>query len=509
MKKTFLRSAALVTTLTLLERFLGFFYRIFLSRAIGEEGMGYYSVALSLFAVLVTVVSSGIPATLSRLITKHKTQGNEKMEGASLSAGIVLSLSFALPSTLLLFFLSPHLSFLFSNEKAKDIFLILLFGLTFNAVYSTLRGYFWGKEEFFAYSFIELLEEAAMILCGVLLVKEVSSPLLGAKKAAVAVVVSYVVSFSLALVYFLVKGGKFSTPKGFRPLLSSALPITAMRTSSSLLNSLIAVLLPARLVTAGYSSGEALSLFGVAFGMAIPVLSIPTTLIGSFSLVLTPRLSEHYYSKHTLALKEDVEKSVSFTVIAVCLFMPFLFVFGSDMGYLLFASDKAGEMISRSFFMLLPMSITLISTSILNSLHLERNSLVHFLLGSALLLFCIWFLPKYLGVYSLILGFTLSHGLTAILDLRLLKKTCSASLSFLKPILKGVLLSAVSCLFGKLTYSLFLKLLSFLPAAFFTGILMVLFSLLLLALLNLLPMDAIKKVLKKKRRSIDRMPQKN
>lgn len=49
-----------------------------------------------------------------------------------------------------------------------------------------------------------------------------------------------------------------------------------MRTSTSLLNSAVAVILPALLIKlCGYTNSEAIALYGVAMGMAVPMLFIP------------------------------------------------------------------------------------------------------------------------------------------------------------------------------------------------------------------------------------------
>ena len=92
MKRNIYQTATLVTALSVAERFLGFLYRIVLSRLIGAEGLGLYQVALSVFSVFVTVGSGGIPVTVSRLISKSKAEENGKAENAVVTAGIFFSL---------------------------------------------------------------------------------------------------------------------------------------------------------------------------------------------------------------------------------------------------------------------------------------------------------------------------------------------------------------------------------------------------------------------------------
>ena len=84
-----------MTVFSVAEKFFGFLYRIILSRTLGSEGMGLYQLALSVFAVLVTATSSGIPLTVSRLITKHRTRGDKKAEHSTVTAAIVAVLVFS------------------------------------------------------------------------------------------------------------------------------------------------------------------------------------------------------------------------------------------------------------------------------------------------------------------------------------------------------------------------------------------------------------------------------
>ena len=147
-----------------------------------------------------------------------------------MTAALLLSFCVSLFFEALLFALRPLFAGVFSDEGAERLFYILLLGLPPTAVYAVLRGYFWGEKRFFLYSFTELSEEAVMIAAGSCLL--VFCPLALAKEtlAAGAVLLSRLFSFSLAFGCFLARGGAFASPKrAIKPLLASALPLTAMR----------------------------------------------------------------------------------------------------------------------------------------------------------------------------------------------------------------------------------------------------------------------------------------
>ena len=423
MKNKIIISASIVTGLSVAERFLGFLYRIVLSRLLGAEGLGLYQIALSLFGLFAVVGSGGIPVTVSRMISKSKAENDRLGERRAVGAGIVACLLLSLPFCVILGLFGGKFSFLFSDGRAFKVFRILLLGLAFSSVYAVIRGHFWGNKEFLTPSVLEIAEESVMVVAGILLLRQTSSPLAGAQKAAWAVVISYLFSFGLSILCFFAKGGKISAPKGtLKPTLSSALPITSVRASASLVTSAVAVLLPVMLVRAGADQSTAMKLFGVVSGMVLPVLFMPSTIIGSMALVLVPELSEDYYRSNTKRLRINLERGLRFSLLVACVLIPFFHALGNDIGRLAFSSALAGVMLQKSGVILLPMSLTMISTSMLNAMGFEKQTFFFFFLGAGVLLLCILVLPAYCGAYAYLIGLGASYVVTAICNLFFLKK---------------------------------------------------------------------------------------
>ena len=168
--KGFFKTVAVITVFSVCEKFLGFLYRIFLSRTIGAEGIGIYQVALSVFALLLTLISSGTPITVSRLMTKYKAEKDNARVEKVVSAGIIFTLFLALPICLIIYLFRNSLSLVFADPRCTPVFLIVLPGLVFTSIYGVIRGVFWGNKDFLPYSIIELLEEICMIFVGSILI---------------------------------------------------------------------------------------------------------------------------------------------------------------------------------------------------------------------------------------------------------------------------------------------------------------------------------------------------
>lgn len=500
--RKFFKTVAIVTVFSTSEKFLGFLYRIFLSRTVGAEGIGLYQVALSVFALLFTICCSGTPITVSRLMTKYKAENRPDRVAKVITAGILVTLAFAIPITLIFYIFAPQFGFLFADQRCIPVFRVVIPGLIFTSVYAVLRGVFWGNKDFLPYSIIELLEEVCMIIVGIILISFASNVYQGAFSAGVAVLVSYIFSFSLAVIVFLFRKNKLKNPKSeLKPLLTSAMPITAMRTANSLSNSLVSIILPLRMIAAGYTNAQAMSSFGAALGQAMPLLSTPTSLISSFTLVLVPEISENFYKNNHYYLKRDIEKALKFTVFLTCLFIPVFWVCGSEIGIIIFGGHECGEYLSYSAFLMLFMSLSAITTSMLNSMGMENKTLVYYIISGLFMLLSVYFLPKFFGIYALIIGFAFVYGLTSILNLILLKKNCGQKPEYKKFLVFSVITVFPTALIGFMLEKMLVSSLGIFLTLMVCSSVMVLFNLLLYLGFGFISVDFIKSKLKARRKS--------
>ena len=486
--KKVVKTVAFVTIFSCIERFVGFIYRIFLSRTLGAEMLGIYQITLSVVGVLVTLTASGIPITVSRLMVKERTLNSKNGEIDIVWAGIITSLILSLPITAALYFGRNVFSFIFADQRCYSLLLIILPSVVITAVYAVIRGFFWGKKYFFTYSLIELIEEVVMCVAGVILVSRAVKTSLfdGGKMAAKSVMISYVVSFILSSTVFALKGAKFSNPVSkMKQLVKSAAPITAMRTLTSSLSSIIAVILPARLIALGQSNEQVLGAFGQLTGMAIPLLYIPSTLIGSIALVIVPRLSETFYKKRTDKLNELIGLAFDYSLVIASLIVPVFICAGKQIGTVVYSSPSAGSYLSVSAFMMLPMSLTMMSNSVLNSVNRENATLINFFVGAIVMILCITLLPRFCGIYSLVIGCFLNYVINAVLNIVVLNKITGKAKKYLAQALGYAIACTVTVAFG----SVLVKTLSAKLSAFwFTavlGVVLVAFQALLLWVLGI------------------------
>ena len=130
--KSLVKTVALITGFSILTRIAGFLFRVYLSRAIGAEALGLYQVAFSVFIVLLTIVSSGLPFIVSRLTASYRVGENHKKQSGLLMSAIIIGLvvSALLCGCVLIF--RSIFSKLFTDASCMMILIVLLPALLFS-----------------------------------------------------------------------------------------------------------------------------------------------------------------------------------------------------------------------------------------------------------------------------------------------------------------------------------------------------------------------------------------
>lgn len=434
--KSLFKTVFTITAFTIITRVLGFIFRIYLSRVLGTEELGIYQVSLSVFMVLLTIVASGLPLIISKLSAKYFAKKDGEKEGKLVSASLIIAAITSVILIVIVLVFKRLFSFLFTDERCYLILVAMLPAVLFSGIYNVFRGAMWGRSNYFCFCITELFEQIVRItICVVLLSFGIGSlsPSIG---AALSLSIACFLSMALSVVLYFVYGGKLRKPGGvYKEVLKSSTPITAVRFLSSLVQPIIALIIPARLIAAGYTSSQALSIYGVAIGMTMPLLFIPITIVGSLSTALIPDLSAAVESEDSSHIKNRITTSLIITMFISFLMIPLFIGAGENIGLFFFNNITSGVLLSGAAWMTLPLALTNITSSILNALGMEVKSFINYLIGSIFLFLGICLLPGVIGIRALIVGMGVCVSVTSLLNLIMIKRKTKIKLGILKPML--------------------------------------------------------------------------
>lgn len=157
---TFFKSTIILLLGGILTKIVGFILKIIITRKIGTEGIGLYSLLSGTIALVTTLSVFSYPTAMSTLISKNKY--NSKL---LLFSTIVISILINIILILLVILFAPILA----NNLLKESRLyypIICISLTipFVSVSSIIKGYFWGKQNMFPYMLSNFLEQITRIV---------------------------------------------------------------------------------------------------------------------------------------------------------------------------------------------------------------------------------------------------------------------------------------------------------------------------------------------------------
>lgn len=410
--KNSLVSGTIILTLSgLLSRVIGFFYRIFLSQRFGEEAMGIYQLTGPVMGLCYALCISGIQSAIAKKIA-------EKASKKVLYIGICISLSVSL---LCMFFLINKADYLAENvfyePRLTPLISILAYSLPLACIHSCINGYFYGKKQAKYPAILQLLEQLARVLSVIIIfavndAKGLETPLY---VTVMGLLIGEVCSslFSIMFYNFEEKKdypiNKTSTASIVLEIFKYSIPLTTTRILVGLLQSLENIYIPQNLLLAGFNTEEALSLFGVLTGMALPLIMFPTAITGSLSSMLLPAVSEQNAKKAPTELSGMLKKSISFCMLLGFLCFLGFFVLGKFLGNFLFHSSLAGTFIMSLSFICPFMYTNTSLSAIINGLGKTGITFVINIISTLIRLFFVFcMIPKF-GILGYLWGVLLSQ----------------------------------------------------------------------------------------------------
>lgn len=452
-KKQLITSTIILTSANLFTKFLGFYYRIFMSGAIGAEGMGLYQLIMPLYALAWSVTSSGFTTTVSRLTARESAKSETGNMGRIVKQAVGMCLLLSAAASFFLFFGAEGISRqILKDSRAALSLRLLAFAIPFMAAGSCLRGFFLGLQQMQIPAISQVLEQTVRILA-IFLLADLFVPL-GLSYACFAAVCGIFAgeAISFAFTFFsylrfkrrrkLIKQPSISNRTAAVLILSMALPLSATRITSSLLSAAENILIPGRLQLYGYSAEKALSLYGELTGMAMPLLLLPSAFLMAASTSLVPEITQACASGQSRRISRTVSAALLFTSVVSVGAACFFAVFSKEICYLIYGQTELGRLLLPMAFLcpLLYGQTTL--SGLLNGLGEHIFLFWSHILSSAVTIAFVWFAMPYYGIAAFLTGWFLSLLLTTLWSLLRLRKTTGVSFSLTaylgKPLLAGL-----------------------------------------------------------------------
>ena len=339
-KISVIKGAIVVSSAGLIAKILGALYRIPLTNILQADGLGVYQTVFPIYALLLTLSSSGIPSAISKLISSGEPA--DKVLAKALSIFLPLGLI----GTTILCLLSVPLSSFQGIPEAKYAYIALSPAVTFVSAIACARGYFQGGSDMFPTAASQIVEQAGKLTVGLFLcyLFRADYALAGAA-ACFGVTISEIIA--TAYLFFRLKKDnvRYKTKEinySARKIVSTVFPIT-----------LSALLLPIARVfdsftiinVIGKYSLQAAALYGLYTGSVESVIGVPVALCYGAAISALPQISSAAAKNDCKSAKSKIVEAIAVTIFPASLFSGVIAIFSPLITRILFGGFTTADAI--------------------------------------------------------------------------------------------------------------------------------------------------------------------
>lgn len=335
----FYKDTVILTISNFATGILRFIFSIILSQKLGAEGVGLYQLIMPIYDLFCCLVCGGLSVAISRkaaILVGSKDYRNIKI---LVKTSLLFTFVWSLFVCVIFFF---NLNF-FTKSIIKDARTIyslevLCPAILFVALSSVYKGYFYGVSQAKIPAYIDIFEKAIRVMVvlaiiDILALKTITKTVTAVYAAlALGELISLLLLYAAYVISIRKSNFRSSEAEGRGQLLFDVLivsvPLCINGFVSSILSAASTLILPRRLVAAGFVYKDALSMIGKFSGMALSITFFPMIIIMSMATVLVPEISQNVEQKNYYAVEKRISEVLKLSfflglaTLIICLSIP-------------------------------------------------------------------------------------------------------------------------------------------------------------------------------------------
>lgn len=452
-KQTFIQGTVILVISGLLNKILGFVYRIALTRLIGDEGMGLFQMAFPILMLMITLATLGLNVAISKHVSEAEALRDESRIRSILlvSMGIVLITSLSLMA--LMVASAPYIArFALTDERAIYALMGIAPTIPIVAVAHIFRGYFQGRQNMTPSAASSVLEQVVRIFT-VLFFASLLLPY-GIEFAAAGGMIGMVVGefAGLCLMLYFFKKDPYrplfrsiqsprltlTAPNTMRSLFRISIPVTTSKLIGHVTNAVEPILVAQSLALAGITTAVATSLYGQLAGMVIPLVYFPSFLTYALSVSLVPAVSEAAVRHNNRTIEWRLRQSFRLSLIVGAPCAAILTVMAEPLCLLIYGNAEAGRLMQIMAPFTLLWYLQGPFAAVLQGLDRAKEAMRNSIVGAIIKSMLIFLLGWQMGIDGVVIA--LNVGIVIVTLLHIASITRLVSFTFdLREIIKIVL----------------------------------------------------------------------
>ena len=420
MKNKFIKSTLILVIGGFFTKVLGMAIKIVLTRLIGTEGIGLYSMIMPTFLLLNSIAQLGLPTALNVLIASDKYNTKNLVFTA-----ILISLSIDIMIMLFLIVSSTFLSNNLLNDARLSLGLLSIgFVLPFITISNCLRSYFFAKQRMYPHVITNIIEDLVKLIFVIIGIPFFSSK--GIEYAIAFVILSNIFCelSSIIIFIFLIPSFKCKSKelkpniKNIKELFKISLPTTGSRLIGAIGYFLEPIIITFVLLKIGYTNKFIVTEYGIINGYVMQIVLLPSFFTAAISQALIPIISKNYVNGKYNYVMKKIKQAIFFSLLIGIPATIVFELFPDVLLKLLFNTNKGVEYIKVIAPICLLHYIQSPISSSLQAMGSAKISMIGTLLGMILRTISLFiFSHLKIGLWSLLIATSINIMFVTLFDL--------------------------------------------------------------------------------------------
>ena len=345
-KNKFIKSSIILIIGGMITKILGMIIKIVLTRYIGTETLGLYSLVTPTFLLLISISGFGLTTALNVLISSNK-YNNKNL----IIYSLFISLTIDILIMIILLFSSKSIALiLLKNEILYIPILSIGFILPFITVSNIFRSYYFSKERMIPHVISNILEDLIKLI---LIILFIDIFLNNKSNTLTFILIINIFSELSSIIIFLFNFPKFTITKedikynknNIKSILSISIPTTLSRLIGSITYFLEPIILTLILTKVGYDNKYIIYQYGIINGYVLPILLLPSFITNSISQALIPNISLYYTNKKYNIVRKRINQALIISLILGIIFTTIFIIFRNNILHIMFNTYEGSNYI--------------------------------------------------------------------------------------------------------------------------------------------------------------------
>lgn len=317
-----------LTLSAIIVKVIGLIYKIPLASLLGDEGMGYFNSAYTVFAFFYLLCTAGVPKAVMILVSEAKARGQLREEKRIVKIASRLFLAVGGSMTVIFIVFAGPIARLIGNSGAAATMVAIAPSVVMLALSGVIRGHLSANMRLLDISISQVIEGLSKLCLG--LVFCMVGDRLGLPVTILSSLTILGVTFGslFGLLYLFIcskikikneKTGQNEEKQGsmqiIKRILYISIPITASAAIMSITNVIDLGLIMRTLEKIGYDETLAASLYGNYTTLAVPMFNLAVSVISPISLAYLPIFTRQCVTSDTPALKRTERSAIELTSV--------------------------------------------------------------------------------------------------------------------------------------------------------------------------------------------------